>query len=461
MNKLTEWLEQFFDEVEPLEFYRDVFPAGSLDQRDAMTKGKYTGIVCAIENLSREERKKKKPRVYRYNITDDLQTVQDVTETDLFCVTAPLSYAGKSRTAENARELYGIAIDLDKVLMKGEDPLGLRNLWTRHIEFLEILPKPTYIVSSGTGLHLYYLMERPIRLYKETARQLQKLKRELTRKTWDDTIADIHHPNEVQYEGIYQGFRMPGTITKNGDRVRAFLTGERVTVEYLNSFVREEYQVKDLTYKSTYSLGEAKEKFPDWYERRIERKESVKPWCTNRAVYEWWKKEIFDQAIPGHRYWCMWSLAIYAQKCSYYDPKHNPNPVTMEELERDALELMEIFESKTNDENNHFEISDVQDALEGFNESWIRYHKEYISFHCAIHIKENRRNGRKQAEHLRRARALRDLDYPNGKWINKNGRPNKMLEVQKWRMKNPEGKKADCCRETGITKPTVYKYWDV
>lgn len=49
MNKLTEWLEQFFDEVEPLEFYRDVFPAGSLDQRDAMTKGKYTGIVCAIE----------------------------------------------------------------------------------------------------------------------------------------------------------------------------------------------------------------------------------------------------------------------------------------------------------------------------------------------------------------------------------------------------------------------------
>lgn len=25
---------------------------------------------------------------------------------------------------------------------------------------------------------------------------------------------------------------------------------------------------------------------------------------------------------------------------------------------------------------------------------------------------------------------------------------------------NPEGRKIDCIRETGLSKPTVYKWWD-
>ena len=31
--------------------------------------------------------------------------------------------------------------------------------------------------------------------------------------------------------------------------------------------------------------------------------------------------------------------------------------------------------------------------------------------------------------------------------------------VQNWRRNNPKGTKADCIRETGLSKPTVYKWW--
>lgn len=32
--------------------------------------------------------------------------------------------------------------------------------------------------------------------------------------------------------------------------------------------------------------------------------------------------------------------------------------------------------------------------------------------------------------------------------------------VLEWRMLHPEGRKADCIRETGLSKPTVYKWWE-
>lgn len=42
---------------------------------------------------------------------------------------------------------------------------------------------------------------------------------------------------------------------------------------------------------------------------------------------------------------------------------------------------------------------------------------------------------------------------------NKNGRPSKEKDVIIWRMQHPLGTKAECIRETGISKKTVYKYW--
>ena len=34
------------------------------------------------------------------------------------------------------------------------------------------------------------------------------------------------------------------------------------------------------------------------------------------------------------------------------------------------------------------------------------------------------------------------------------------LVVYEWRLRNPDGRKAACIRDTGLSKPTVYKWWD-
>ena len=463
MNVLEKWLDDMFTEVSPREFYRGIFPAGELDAAEAFTKGKYTGVIVAVEKGKKWNGRQK---VKRYSLTDDLEAVDIAVASDDFCICSPLSYAGKQRTAEHARMLYAIAVDVDKVRVtrdrSGEErAAGLINLWERHIIAVKRLPRPTYIVSSGTGLHLYYVLEKPLPLYPDIAFELQEYKRELTRMIWHDTIVDIRSADEVQQEGIYQGFRMPGTVTKRGGRARAFHTGEKVTIEYLNSFVSELYKAKKAKEhkRGGVKLQEAAEKWPGWYERRIIRGEKRGQWNISRNLYDWWKEQIKSGATVGHRYYCLMMLAVYAQKCSHYDAKHNPQPVTREELEKDCFDLLEHMESLTTDENNHFTEDDILAALEAFDERWTTYPRNSVQYKSGIAIKENKRNGRKQETHLKIARnTLEILNDERGEVLQ--GRKNKAEAVIEWRRLNPDGKKADCIRETGITRKTIDKWWN-
>ena len=54
--------------------------------------------------------------------------------------------------------------------------------------------------------------------------------------------------------------------------------------------------------------------------------------------------------------------------------------------------------------------------------------------------------------------AIRDIVKPN--WREGNGRPSKEQLVKQWRIHNPEGKKIDCHRDTGIDPKTIRKWWN-
>src|SRR5699024_11370833 len=110
-----------------------------------------------------------------------------------------------------------------------------------------------------------------------------------------------------------------------------------ITLEYLNRFLADEdkLHLPDLTkaYAETkYTLKEAKEKFPEWYERRILKGIPQKKWSIKRDLYDWWKRQIIDGASGGHRYFCIMTLAIYAIKCD----------VSYEELERSEEHTSEL-----------------------------------------------------------------------------------------------------------------------
>lgn len=461
MNALTEYLSTYYDEIEPKEFYREIFSKGELDIKDSMTKGKYTGIIVEV---TKEKKNDGKHKVLRHNLTDDLDKIDEVLSRDNFCLMSPISYSGKKRLAKNARFAYAMTFDLDHIIHTANGkPQGLIDLINGHIKRAERIPEPTFIVSSGTGLHLYYVFEKPIPLFDNIVRQLQVYKHEMTELMWNEGIVNIKSDLDIQQEGIYQGFRLPGTITKRGDRAKAFITGKKVTMEYMNEFVRDKYKVTEYTYKSDLTLAQAKEKYPEWYDKRIVNGDKSKgSWSLSRNVYDWWKREILIKGKVGHRYYCLMTLVIYAKKCSNYDLKFNPIPVTYEELEKDAFEIMEHFETLTDSEENHFTAEDVVDALESFHDRFITYPRDAIEHRTGITLPKNKRNRRKQKQHIQVMNAVRKIDYPNDEWRNKNGRPKgsgtKEQLIKEYIKDHPTENPTQIAKALGISRPTVYKY---
>ena len=453
MNILADELSRWYEEIQPMDFYREIFPDGELDawreNPEEREEHKYTGIIVEI---TKEKKKNGKSYIKRYTVTDDLDEIDRAIWSNNFCVMSPISYVGKSRKSENARVMYALVVELDNLIVKKDGTQeGLKRLIAQWSERVHWIPQPTYTVASGTGLHLYYVFEEGVPLFKNIVKELIAFKRELTEKIWNRHVTVSHTSETIQQESIFQAFRMVGTVTKKGDRVHAFKTGERVSIEYLNKYVEKKNQITML-YKSKLTLAEAKKKYPEWYEKRIEKGISKGHWICKRNLYDWWKHKIIDGAVVGHRYYCMMMLSIYAIKCD----------IPREELEADCFEIAEIFEERTDSEDNHFTEKDVIDALQSFEDKGlVTYPVTSISNRSGIHIEKNKRNYRKQKDHIKIMNFFRDEINKNTTW-NKigNGRKPKKDIVKQWRKENPKGKKADCIRDTGLTKPTVYKWWD-
>lgn len=431
-------LSALYEEVSYTDFYRDIFPVGSFEQRGVYEDGKYNGIAVAIEQGGK--------RTKRLTVTDDLEAIDDMAASDDFCLMSPISYAGKSRRSSNARFMYALAIDLDGLETLKQWEFFVEQVERGHemLRFVWGIPRPTYLISSGTGIHIYYVFEQPVPMFRNIVEQLEKLKKRLTWQAWTQGASSLH--DKVQYESLFQGFRVVGTITKTGGRCRAFSVGGKVTVEYLNKFVPEEYRTQDFVYQSDLRLADAKEKYPEWYQRRVVEKRPKKSWTCKKALYDWWIRKLLGGAEQGHRYWCIMTLATYAQKCG----------VPRETLEEDAYGLIPFMNTK----GDAFTEDDVLHALEAYSDSYITYPIDTIVVRTGIPIEKNRRNGRKQADHIKLMNFIREEVNGNKNWRKGNGRPTAERTVLKWRQGHPDGSKKECKDATGLSYPTIRKWWN-
>lgn len=382
-----------------------------------------------------------------------------------FAIMSPITYVGRNNTQENARYLYALAFDLDGVSMRCHHKM---------FDLVEkgIMPMPNIIVNSGHGYHLYYLLENPVALYPVIVPLLNRVKHGLTNILWNMGTSELE---DRQYQSILQSFRLPGTLTKFGKRIRAFVTrSDRYTLEDLNGYLSK-YKLSPeelfvCTGKAKYNpkgvtLSEAERMWPEWYFSRVVQKKRVgRKWHVNRAVYDWWLhllQEADDEIKEHHRYWCILTLVIYAVKCD----------VPRDEVLADALALVPKMDSYTKTEDNHFTESDVYDAMLAYDENYNKWPIKTIEDTTTIRIERNRRNGRKQDEHLMIARATRDIvSKQRGKrsWRDGNGRPYAIPDnskecalVTSWRKENPDNmNKSQCAKEIGLDRKTVRKWWD-
>lgn len=442
MLDLVVLLSEQFREVECMDFYRDVFPVGSFEEKGIYEKGKYNGVAVSIHPGD--------DLVKRFLITDDLQELKQLMGTNDFCLMSPISYVGRSRKSANARFMYALAIDLDGMETMNNWEFFMEQINRGHemLSFVWGIPRPTYLISSGTGIHIYYVFEKQIPMFRNIVEQLEVLKRRLTWQAWTQGSSVLH--DNVQYESLFQGFRVVGTITKTGTRCRAFKVGKKVTVEYLNRFVPEDYRVKSMVYQSDLRLDKAKELYPEWYQRRVVEGRPKQTWVCKKDLYNWWIRKLTVGAEQGHRYWCIMTLATYAKKCN----------VPRKELEKDAFGLIPLMNTR----GDAFTEDDVLHALEAYDDSYITYPIDTIVRRTGILIEKNKRNGRKQEAHMKilnNTRKFRRDDLGEAEYKN-NGRPkgtDKREVVKNWRRNNPDGKKIDCERETGLSRPTVLKWW--
>ena len=437
---IAEYLQNYSEELTPKEFYREIFPAGELaNHNERQKKGRYNAI--AVELLPREDTT---GNARSFLLTDELDYLDELEAKDNFIIVSPISYAGRSRKAENARFIYALAIDLDNI----ENDINLRSLF--HQIEMEYLPRPTYIVWSGGGCHLYYKFKEPIPCFKNITKQLAELKQDLTKKIWNKEITSLY--DKVQLQSLFQGFRIVGGVTKGGNRTRAFRTGEAIDIEYLNDFaIYEKSKVKDIVYKSKLTLREAAELYPEWYQKRIIEKQPKQKyhWTAKNDLYYWWLNRIKNEAIVGHRYYCLLCLAIYAKKSG----------IEREQLEQDAFSLLDKMDELTIEDGNHFTREDILAALEAYNDNFFTFPIKTITQLTQIPIEKNKRNGRKQELHLEIARnTLQTLNKYSDKALQ--GRPREKEEdIKRWRKLHPKGTVTECAKEIGASRTTVYKYW--
>ena len=211
-------------------------------------------------------------------------------------------------------------------------------------------------------------------------------------------------------------------------------------------------QAKPKHEKSKLSLEEAKKLYPEWYQERVieGRPKKKGTWVCNEALYEWWKGKINAEVKVGGRYFSIMALCAYGLKCGIPERR----------IRQDAYSFLEHLESLTDDEDNHFTREDVKDALKALKADnkllSTMASREWIEKQTKVDIPPNKRNGRKQAVHIKYMNNQRAFKVEMGECTN-GGRPDKRRIVEEWQESHPEGRKADCIRDTGLSKPTVYK----
>lgn len=444
-------LEQFLEQVEPFEFYREIFPEGSFERKGHYEDGKPNGIAVSlpgkggcVSGIALEIEGDGKAK--RYIITDDLLKLNDLRETD-FTIMSPISYFGGKRSGKMARFLYALVFDIDGVGMP-----QLRDLL--HQMNKDILPKATFVVNSGTGLHLYYVLSEPVPMYPHNQHYLKELKYSLTRQIWNRFTSSIKQP---QMQGILQGFRVVGSGTKlgKGYPVVAYRLGDQVELdgllEYIPASNGERQKLQGIMRKTSMPLAEAKEKYPDWYERRVVRGERRGRWTVKRDLYDWWLRRIRDEIRVGHRYHGVMTLAIYAKKCN----------IEEDELRQDAYSLLLPYDEMSVEEINRFTRDDIEAALSMFNEDYVTFPRDDIARLSGMTMPVNKRNWRKQAQHLELIRGIREIRGKMGEVVGGGGRPEKKSLVADYMRDHPEErKKTVIARALQIDRGTVAKYYD-
>lgn len=488
-NTVAEWmLKQGYTEVTPMDFYRDIYPEEVLRaDNKGSAKDEGMGRVQIVVHSNKKvmgsnEKGYAKPffkdlsglkrAIDKSNETYELLEAAGDENFSVLCMLNPCTYYGKKTEAVYMYEVLALVVEIDSILgteAAGDPPdrqdfRGLSNMFKqmRSVYMARtntvrepLLPSPTYIICSGHGVHLYYLFDEPIRVNRafipEQYNTLNSYKLALMRCIWNES--SMITKKKLELQSINQRYRTVGTPTKNGSVCRAFRFGDKVSVNYMNSFCKrlkytdpdtkqlvcapEIYRLKPKTGGPTGKTVKYQKPYPRYG-------------TMHRGAYDKALERIKYFAKEGLRYRMLYCLAATARMCH----------ISEDELKQDAYSLLDFLDSKTESPDNRFTSYDIECALRNYS-----YPGPFMSrttYEQLCHVEcpaPTKKNGRSKAEHMEYMRQRR-------KEMAEQGLIDDMKCLNWWptfayRLLYPKGRKTDCIKESGSSKPTVYKYWSL
>lgn len=401
-------LEQFGEQVSSYTLYEDIF--GDTEQ---------TIPVVFIDD---DEKK----HIVPMSIEDAMEQCEGRNDV----LMGGCTYFNNWISKKSAKDIYAFIIDMDNVY-SGTLLNALQQDWRTASG--EVLPMPTYIVNSGTGLHLYFVLTEPIPNYKSTTEKLDKLYRALAVQ---QTTKRVYLHKQVQWFG--QDFRMAGGLNKYQWENTCFKVGKKWDIDELGKAVG----LQDVHFVR-YGEKRTTEPKPQGKKKRQNRK----GWKSDRAFYDYAVRTCQDKTKEGNRYTSMCALSVIAWKCN----------VSQEELESDLLALLPHYNKGA---TRQIKEKEIYSAMKMYNPKAMLTQRESLENWQGWEYKPIKRNGRKRADHIKLMNYVRDeINGKKDTWRNKEGRPKAEQIVREWQEGNPDGTKAECNRATGLDPKTIRKWW--
>ncbi len=299
-------------------------------------------------------------RIMRSDNMDDLLDLA-ICRNDIYV--HPCSFLGARIGLRTLQRIYAFVVDLDHVSCRtikrlaAADYCGLR---------------PTYVVNSGNGLHLYYMLSTPAEAYNKDKPRLNTIFR--AAKTLFGAGAD-------QGTSLIQGYRVAGSMSKAGRTTTVYRVGRKWSLVELE-------QALGLSVPAPAPAPKRDADRPSTY---------VVPIPTGRkGFYGNVRSRILTETPRGKRETALFALAVVGYKCR---------------IKRDRVEadISALFAQLQDRDGHDMRDTERHKPMTGYCGKYItatsKRLEDWLGFEFA---RQTKRNGRSQSEHLRNARQARN-----------------------------------------------------
>ena len=265
--------------------------------------------------------------------------------------------------------------------------------------------RPTYLVNSGNGVHLVYVLQEPVQTYNWAKKLLKRIHRALL------TVFRQHHFDADLKTGISHAYRIVGSLTKLGQVCRAYWVGGCMTIEALTRSVGVTWaRPQKPVYPGVKSV-----------------RASYAPHA-KRSFYAYLVEKIAERTQEGHRYTALFALTCVGYKCG----------MALEAISEDVMYLAAVLGLPQREAKHALEVCNPEKARTvraATLEDWLGW-----SFD-----RKTKRNGRTRKEHLAKVAADRTTASRRRVWACLKEAP--MATI------------SELARKLSITRRTAAKYF--